>query len=153
DLSSSPRRTPGMNPLRTISTRRLLGVCGAVVALGAGGVAVAQSRGGGPTPPPAPLASAIHDALTAQHPTALSARIRFTDHLAASAAVPGASPLLPGASGRLWITDGKARLELQSDAGDVQVGIDGQNLTVYDATSNTVYKATLPADHRATTEP
>jgi outer membrane lipoprotein-sorting protein len=142
-----------MNPLRTMPRRRLLGVCAAVVALGAGGVAVAQSRGGGSTPPPAALPDAIHSALVAQHPTALSARIRFTNHLIDSSAVPGASALLTGATGRLWIAgDGRARLELQSDAGDVQVGIDGNAVTVYDASSNTVYKATLPAGHDSGTD-
>jgi outer membrane lipoprotein-sorting protein len=137
-----------MNPLRTMPTRRLLGVGAAVVALGAGGVAVAQSRGGGPSPAPASLPDAVHSALVAQHPTALSARIEFTDHLVDSAAVPGASAILTGATGRLWIAgNGQARLELQSDAGDVQVGIDGDAVTVYDASSNTVYKTTLPASH------
>jgi outer membrane lipoprotein-sorting protein len=53
---------------------------------------------------------------------------------------------MSGASGRLWITnDGRGRIELQSDAGDVQIVWNGQTISVYDASSNTVYRATLPA--------
>ena len=53
---------------------------------------------------------------------------------------------MSGASGRLWATnDGRGRLELQSDAGDVQIVWSGDKLSVYDASANTVYRATLPA--------
>src|SRR5439155_9093706 len=56
------------------------------------------------------------------------------------------SALMSGASGRLWLTnDGRGRLELQSDAGDAQIGWNNDAVTVYDASSNTVYRATLPA--------
>lgn len=56
------------------------------------------------------------------------------------------SPLLTGASGRLWLTnDGHLRLELQSDSGDAQIVSDGKTLSVYDASSNTAYELALPA--------
>ena len=51
---------------------------------------------------------------------------------------------MSGASGRLWLTnDGRGRLELQSNAGDAQIVWSPADVTVYDASSNTVYKATL----------
>src|SRR5665811_1594269 len=53
--------------------------------------------------------------------------------------------LLSGASGRLWIAkDGRVRLELQAEKGDTQVLYDGHTLTVYDASSNTLYRYTPP---------
>ncbi|HTZ88299.1 MAG TPA: hypothetical protein VMB05_16665, partial [Solirubrobacteraceae bacterium] len=58
-----------------------------------------------------------------------------------------ASPLLSGASGRLWIAkDGRARLELQAEKGDTQVLYDGHTLSVYDASSNTLYELKPSAD-------
>jgi outer membrane lipoprotein-sorting protein len=59
---------------------------------------------------------------------------------------------MSGASGRLWLTNaGKGRLELQSNAGDVQVVWNGKRVSVYDASSNTVYKATLPGQSKEAT--
>jgi hypothetical protein len=53
---------------------------------------------------------------------------------------------MSGASGRLWATkDGHGRIELQSNAGDVQIVWSPTTISVYDASSNTVYRADLPA--------
>jgi outer membrane lipoprotein-sorting protein len=53
---------------------------------------------------------------------------------------------MSGASGRLWITgDGHGRIELQSDAGDVQIVWNDQTISAYDASSNTVYRYNLPS--------
>jgi outer membrane lipoprotein-sorting protein len=138
-----------MNPFRTLSTRRLLVLVASLVVVAAGGAAIAvAARGGGPTPPPKPLDQAIHDALTAPEPAGITARIQFTNHLFPSGALLGqaGSALLSGASGRLWMTnDGRGRLELQSDAGDVQVVWNPTKVTIYDASSNTVYALTRPA--------
>ena len=41
--------------------------------------------------------------------------------------------------------DGRVRLELQAEKGDTQVLYDGHTLTVYDASSNTLYRYTPPA--------
>ncbi len=62
------------------------------------------------------------------------------------------SALMSGASGRLWVTnDGRGRLELQSDAGDAQIVWNDDEVTVYDASSNTVY--THPDRFRPATAP
>jgi outer membrane lipoprotein-sorting protein len=138
--------------LRTLSTRGLVLVLAvAVLVMSAMGtaIALAASGSGGPTPPAKPLDQAIHDALASPRPSGITARIRFTNNLFPSGALVGstASALMTGATGRLWVTgDGQARLELQSDAGDVQIVWNAPTVTVYDASSNTVYRATLPAD-------
>jgi hypothetical protein len=148
-----------MSYLRQISTRRLLAVCAAVVAVLAGSAAaIAIAAGGsGPTPPPKPLAQAVHDALAAPAVDGVTARISFTNHLIDSASLQGSDPLLTGATGRLWATADKLRLELQASSadgrgGDVQVLLDGDKLTVIDTGSNTVYRATLPRDHQKTAD-
>src|SRR5207237_6157133 len=111
-------------------------------------------------PPPEALPQALHDALAAPKPDGITARIKFTNNLFPSGALTGqaGSALLSGASGRLWLTnDGRGRLELQSDAGDAQVVWNQTDVTVYDASSNTVYHAKLPAHQQqnesATSEP
>ncbi|MBB4661242.1 hypothetical protein [Conexibacter arvalis] len=142
-----------MNRLRTISTRRLIAVIAGLVVLIAGaGIAQAALGGSDRVPPRVPLANAIHQALTAPRVEGVSARIEFTNRLIPSGAMPsgghsGPTPLLSGASGRLWwAEDGRFRLELQSDGGDAQVSSDGRALTVYDARSNSAYRIALPSD-------
>jgi outer membrane lipoprotein-sorting protein len=129
-------------------------MCGLVVAIGIGITAIALAVGGGPTPPPKPLPEAVHDALAAadgQPVQGVSARVQFTNHLVEGASLAGggaagglaSSPLLAGASGRLWISaDGRARLELQSENGDSQLLYDGHTVSLYDASSNTLYRYT-----------
>jgi outer membrane lipoprotein-sorting protein len=136
--------------LRTLSTSRLVLLIAAVVVLAAAAAAIAvaaSGSGSGPTPPPKPLAQALHDSLAGSTPEGVTARIKFTNKLFPSGAITGqvGSALMSGASGRLWATnDGRGRLELQSDAGDVQVVWNQTEVTVFDASSNTVYHASLP---------
>jgi len=138
-----------MSRFRTLSTRSLMALIAGVIALAVGGTAIAVAAGGGgPAPPAKPLDQAIQDALSANPVDGVSAQITFTNKLFPSGALTGqvGSALMSGASGRLWLTnDGRGRIELQSDAGDVQIVWNGQTISVYDASSNTVYRATLPA--------
>ena len=146
-----------MTYLRRISTRRLIALCAATVAVGVGATALAvAATGGGPTPPAEPLPVAVHDALSAPKVEGVSARIHFTNDLITGSNMQGADPLLTGASGRLWATaDGRLRIELQADSSaegatsDSQVVSDGHSWSVYDSGSNTAYEGTLPADHGA----
>jgi outer membrane lipoprotein-sorting protein len=142
--------------LRRLPLSRLLLVCGLVVVLGASVTALALALGTGPTPPAKPLADAVHQALVAPPVEGVTARIQLTDHLleganlasgsAGSAGQLSSSPLLSGGSGRLWIAkDGRARLELQSEQGDTQIYYDGSDVSMYDASSNTLYRYTVPA--------
>jgi outer membrane lipoprotein-sorting protein len=122
-----------------------------VVALALGAVGIAQAVGGAAAPAPKPLAQAVYDAANAPAVEGITARIHFTNNLLPSGTLPEgtASPALTGADGRLWLTsDGRLRLELQSDAGDAQIVSDGTHFSVYDAGSNTAYTGTLPKDQQ-----
>jgi outer membrane lipoprotein-sorting protein len=147
--------------LRRLPLSRLLLLCGLVVVLGISATALASALSTGPTPPAKPLAQAIHDALTGPNGSqvqGVSANIQLTDHLLEGASLASggdnssaagqlaSSPLLTGASGRMWIAkDGRVRLELQAEKGDTQILYDGHTVTVYDAASNTLYRYTIPA--------
>jgi outer membrane lipoprotein-sorting protein len=128
--------------LRRISTRRLILLCVALVALGAGGAALAlAATSGGPEPAPKPLAKAVHDAIAAPEPQGVTARIEWTNDLLGGVDLRGVNPLLTGATGRLWAAnDGRFRLELQSTGGDAQVVSDGKRWWVYDGTTNKLYR-------------
>jgi outer membrane lipoprotein-sorting protein len=138
-----------MTCLRTLPTSRLLALLGLVLALcvASAAGAVVASGGDGPTPPPKPLAEALHDSLAGPPVDGVTARVTFTNKLFPSGALTGsAGPvLMSGGSGRLWLaSDGHGRIELQSNLGDAQIVWSPTAATVYDASSNTVYKATLP---------
>ncbi len=139
--------------LRRLPMSRLLLVCGLVLVLGVSLTAIALALGTGPTPPPEPLADAAHQALVVPPVEGVTARIQLTDHLLEGANLAGgssgatgglsSSPLLSGGSGRLWIAkDGRARLELQAEQGDTQIYYDGHTISIYDASSNTLYRYT-----------
>jgi outer membrane lipoprotein-sorting protein len=139
--------------LRRLPLSRLLLVCGLVLFLGVSVTALALALGTGPTPPPEPLADAVHQALVTPPVEGVTARIQLTDHLLEGADLASgstgtagglsSSPLLNGGSGRLWIAkDGRARLELQSEQGDTQIYYDGHTVSMYDASSNTLYRYT-----------
>jgi outer membrane lipoprotein-sorting protein len=84
----------------------------------------------------------------------VTARIEFTNDLLPAGSLPegAVSPLAAGAEGRLWMSGDRFRLELQADAGDAQISSDGERLSVYDASSNTVYVLDLPQDEQETPE-
>jgi outer membrane lipoprotein-sorting protein len=144
-----------MNILRRLPLSRLLLACAGVIAIGASVTAIAFALGSAPTPPAKPLPQAVHDALTAAPVEGVSASVKLTDNLVEGADLASGggeasqlsqSPLLSGASGRLWIAkDGRVRLELQAEKGDTQVLYDGKTVTVYDASTNTLYRYTPPA--------
>ena len=126
----------------------LIHVMAVLLVLAGAAVAIA-SRSDAEAPPPAkPLAEAVHDAFSAPAPQGVSGRLVFRNNLVDSAAVPqgGQNPLLSGADGRFWVAgDGRARLELQSDAGDAQIQLDGDRISVYEPATDTIYAMTLPA--------
>jgi outer membrane lipoprotein-sorting protein len=137
-----------MKRLRTVSTRRLLVVAGAIVVLAiTAGIAQGALSDSNPTPAAKPLDRAVLHAVNAPKVNGLTASITFSNNLIPAGSLPegSTSPLLSGAKGRLWVTnDGRARLELQSDAGDAEIASDGKQVTVYDANSNTVYRFDVP---------
>jgi hypothetical protein len=138
-----------MKYLRTVSTGRLLATIAGLVIAVAGGTAIAVAAAGqGPVPPAKPLATAVHDALTAPAVTELSADISFTNNLIESSDFTGGNtdPILQGASGRLWMSsDHRLRLELQSNNGDAQIVVKRGSFWISDPSAKTVYEGTLPA--------
>jgi outer membrane lipoprotein-sorting protein len=136
-----------MRFLRTVSTQRLLAIVAGLIIAVAGGTAIAvAAAGNGPVPPRESLAKALHQAATAPEVSGITARIKFTNNLISSTDLQGTDPLLSGASGRLWLstTGHQMRLELQGNGGDAQVVVNNGAFSIYDPTSNTVYKGTLP---------
>jgi outer membrane lipoprotein-sorting protein len=141
-----------MNIFRRLPLSRLLLLCGLIVAIGVSATALASALGSSPTPPPKPLAEAIHDAITGPAIEGVSARVQLTNHLVEGASLAGggnqagevaSSPLLAGGSGRLWIAkDGRFRFELQAEKGDTQIVYDGHTISIYDAAQNTLYRYT-----------
>jgi outer membrane lipoprotein-sorting protein len=140
--------------LRRLSLPRLLLLCGLVVVIGISLTALAFALTAGPVPPAKPLPDAIHDALSAPPVEGVSAQIQWTDRLPEGANLASgggeasqltSSPLVSGASGRLWISkEGHVRLELQSEKGDTQIYYDGHTVQMYDPSSNTLYRYTPP---------
>src|SRR3954449_8896383 len=137
--------------LRLGSTRRVVavsvGALLAIIALAA--VAAAAIGGGGSAPPARPLASALHDALTAPPVAGVTARVDFSTDLFSGATTETSSALLKGGSGRLWAAKDKLRLELQSDNGDAQIVVDGGKGFVYDGPSDTAYAFALGGAHKS----
>jgi outer membrane lipoprotein-sorting protein len=152
-----------MNILRRLPLSRLLLVCAVMVAVGVSATALAFGLDSGPTPPSKPLAEAVHEALAAPPVEGVSASVHLTNHLLEGAGLASAggqagqlasSPLFSGASGRLWIAkDGRVRLELQSEKGDTQILYDGHTVSLYDASSNTLYRYAIPAKESGSTDP
>jgi outer membrane lipoprotein-sorting protein len=133
---------------RQLSTPRLLGLLAAIVAVGlaASVAAMAAFGSGSPRPPAKPLDQALQDAAAAAGPAGVTARVQFTNNLFPSGSLAGVtgnqgSALQSSAAGRLWWSnDGRGRIELQSNAGDTQILWGHNGVTVYDSSSNTVYK-------------
>jgi hypothetical protein len=137
-----------MRRLRTASTRRLVTLTAVLVAVVAGAGIAQAALNSAPKPDPKPLDRAVHDALNAPAVEGVTARIEFTNNLLPSGSLPEdtASPILTGATGRLWLADdGRLRLELQSSNGDAQIVADDERFMVYDAASKTAYVGRLEA--------
>src|SRR5271165_4773888 len=139
--SQATRRSwiPAVNILRRLPLYRLLLLCAVVVAVGVSATALAFAVGSGTEPPAKPLADAIHDALGGAQVQGVSANIQFTNHLLEGASLASGggaagelsqSPLISGASGRLWIgKQGHVRIELQAEKGDTEIYSDGHTLS------------------------
>lgn len=155
----------GLGFLHQLSLPRLLAVCAALVLTGAGATAIASALTTSDPPPPEPLAVAVHDALAAAPVQGVSAQIQYTNHLfeganlaggGGSSSSPLSSPLLTGASGRLWIAqDGRIRIELQSSDGDTEVLIDQRVISALIPSSRglVLYRFTLRDDHAGSSGP
>ncbi|MBE2315199.1 hypothetical protein DVA67_004385 [Solirubrobacter sp. CPCC 204708] len=125
-----------MRRLRTASTRRLVTIVAVLVAAVAGAGIAQAALQTEETPAPKPLDRALYDAANAKPVEGVTARVKFTNNLLPSGSLPEgtASPVLTGATGRIWLSnDGRLRLELQSANGDAQIVADGERFLIYDA--------------------
>jgi outer membrane lipoprotein-sorting protein len=137
-----------MRLFRQLSTPRLLAALAAVVAVAIGASVVAMAAFGSSAAKPAaqPLNRALRQAAAATTPSGVTASVQFTNSLFPSGSLSGltgnqGSALQSGATGRLWWrSDGQGRIELQSNSGDTQILWGANGVTVYDSSSNTVYK-------------
>jgi outer membrane lipoprotein-sorting protein len=149
-----------VNILRRLPLSRLLLVCALVIVTGVSASALALALGSGPVPPPKPLAVAVHDALAAPPVEGFSATVKLTNRLVEGVSLASggggeasqlsSSPLLSGATGRVWIAkDGRVRLELQAEKGDTEIYYDGHTVSLFDASTNTVYRYVVPSEGTA----
>jgi outer membrane lipoprotein-sorting protein len=122
-------------------------IAGLLAAIAAGTAIAVAASGPGPVPKARSLASAIHNALGAKAVTGISANITFTNNLIGSTDFQGGAsdPILQGASGRLWLTKDRLRLELQSSNGDAQIVVNKNTFWISDPAQHVVYEGTLPA--------
>jgi outer membrane lipoprotein-sorting protein len=135
-----------MRLLRTVSTRRLLAGLAGLLIVCVGGTAIAlAAAGNGPVPKHRSLAAAVHRALSARGVRGLYATINFTNNLIGANNVQGSDPLLAGGPGRLWVGQGRVRLEIQSSSSsDAEVVFNRGSFWAYDPAMNVVYRGTLP---------
>jgi outer membrane lipoprotein-sorting protein len=141
-----------MNLLRRLPTSRLIALFAAIALIVGGGTAVAVAvTSNAPKPPRKPLPQAIHDALGAPTVKGVTADISFTNKLIDDSSIQGGNALLKSATGRLWATKDHLRLELQSGSGggDSQLVVTNTGWWAYEASSNTVYRGTLPAHKKS----
>lgn len=108
--------------------------------------AYAMTRGDGPKPPKRSLASAVHHIFTAKPVTGVSAQFRIDQHLLAGTSTSlSSNPLLAGATGNVWIGEGRARLVMKSQLGSTSIAFDGRKVTLYDPKHHVAY--VLPVKH------
>jgi outer membrane lipoprotein-sorting protein len=149
-----------VNILRRLPLSRLLLVGSLVIVTGVSASALALALGSRPVPPPKPLAVAVHDALAAPPVEGFSASVKLTNRLVEGVSLASggggeasqlsSSPLLSGATGRVWIAkDGRVRLELQAEKGDTEIYYDGHTASLFDASTNTVYRYVVPSEGTA----
>src|SRR5207302_1659013 len=108
------------------------------------GTAIAlAAAGSGPVPARQALPQAIHAALAAPQVSGITARISFTNHLVPSTDLGeggSSDPLLNGGTGRIWLSPAthQLRVEIQGNAGDAQIVVNGRSFWAYDPRGKTV---------------
>ncbi len=149
------RDARAVNILRRLPLSRLLALCGAVVVDRHLADRPRAGHGSGPTPPAKPLAQAVPRRPRQVRPVQGFSAEREAHQRPARRRQPrkrwrpgrigagelASSPLLAEPRGRLWVSsDGRVRLELQTEKGDTQVIYDGTTAELYDASTNTLYR-------------
>ncbi len=137
--------------------RKSLAILLAVVALAAilvVGVVTAAAKGPSSLPPIGVARLLGNVATRSSGTTAVSGDVAWSNDLLGSAssllslgnATPtGLSSLLAGGSGRIWVQDGKLRLEQQGQNGDFVAVVNGRTAWTWDSMTSTATRYTLPA--------
>jgi hypothetical protein len=135
---------------RRSSSIRLTGWVGLVLVL-MGALAVtafALTRGDGPKPPKRSLPAAIHAALVGPRVAGVTATVTFQQHLLPNSSSFASQASVSGATGRVWVAGGHARIRLSTPMGTVQAAFDGRRITLFVPRTHTAYVFTVPA-HRS----
>jgi len=132
---------------RRLRHRRSLAIAAAAAALAGGGSTLALAAGDDPAPPPAkPLAAAAEQALRADAPPGVSARVEVRSELPGGVDAGPASSMLAGGTGRLWAADGHLRVDLRARGGDrLRVVARGRGFWAYQSRTKRVFRGQLPA--------
>jgi outer membrane lipoprotein-sorting protein len=139
-----------------MSRRFLIPLLVAVLVAAAVTIGVVASRAQGSTTLPAVTPSQLlTDMATKAHDTrAISGDVTWTNNLIGDtsalnfggATTPtGIASLLQGGKGRVWLQDGKVRLESQGQAGDLVVTAANGTVWAYSSAANTATQYTMPA--------
>ncbi len=135
-------------------TLTILAAAAVLVAVLIVGVVTAAAKGPS-TLRPIGVAQLLGNVATKAHgTTAVSGDVTWSNDLLGSAssllslgnATPtGLSSLLAGGSGRVWVQDGKLRLEQQGQNGDFVAVVNGRAVWTWDSMTSTATRYTLPA--------
>ena len=113
--------------------------------------AYAVTRSGAPKPPKRPLASAVHNALTAKPVSGVTAQFTVDQHLLTGTSTTlSTNPLLAGATGKVWVGGGHVRLVITSQLGTTAIAYDGSRVMLYDKKKHVAY--VLPVKHHTTSK-
>jgi len=137
-----------MGIIRRSSATSLVGWLVLAVALlcAASVTAYAMTRGDAAKPPKRSLPSAVHRIFTSKPVTGVSAQFRIDQHLlAGTSSTLSSNPLLSGATGNVWVGDGRARLVMKSQLGTTSLAFDGHQVTLYDRKHHVAF--VLPVRH------
>jgi outer membrane lipoprotein-sorting protein len=145
--------------------RRTLFILIAVVALAAiliVGVVTAGAKGSSSLPPISVQQLLQNVATNAPKTTAVNGEFAWSNGLLGTSSLlslggnqtpSGLSSLLLGGSGRLWLQDGKVRLESQGQNGDLVAIVNGTTAWTWDSVTNTATQYALPSQAAGTSTP
>jgi outer membrane lipoprotein-sorting protein len=137
----------------------------AVVALAAiliVGVVTAGAKGSSKLPPISVQQLLQNVATNAPKTTAMNGEFAWSNGLLGTSSLlslggnqtpSGLSSLLLGGSGRLWLQDGKVRLESQGQNGDLVAIVNGTTAWTWDSVTNTATQYALPSQAAGTSTP
>jgi len=136
----------------------LIAVVAAAVTVG---VLASRAQGSATLPAVTPSQLLSDMATKAPDTTSISGDVAWTNNLIGDTSAlnfGGATPtgiasLLQGGKGRIWLQDGKARLESQGQGGDLVVTAADGSVWAYSSAANTATQYVLPADAGGTMSP